>query len=785
MILNCAFAMTQIRLSVGSTITRGGKVAPGVYRLTSPENLSKPALLVKGNNLVLDFKGVTIEGTPQTAEPDQRRGLGLMVEGANVTIKNLRVRGYKVGIMARGAKNLKIIDSDFSYNWKQRLKSTPEKEDLSDWMSYHQNEKDEWLRYGAAIYLRDCNGFVVQGCRAVGGQCGLMLTSCAGGKVISNNFSFLSGVGVGLYRSSKNKVMHNQIDWCVRGYSHGVYNRGQDSAGILVYEQSSDNVFAYNSVTHGGDGFFLWAGQTTMDTGQGGCNDNLLYGNDFSEAPTNGIEATFSRNKFVNNLVEECWHGLWGGYSYNTLILGNHFAGNEVGIAIEHGQNNSILANQFSDSLAIQLWQNPNQDPSWGYPKHRDTVSHDYPIERNLFMGGKQLASFKDTAAIDFSHNEVVGTPNIATAGKVGLNIQNNVFYSLEIALPGESSGNEWRSPSVQIMTPTWQPYFGTASPVQSMVPPRDKSAMLALQPAPVPKAFMPSGHTGSDMRYPYRYRGKQNIIIGEWGPYDFLSPLLRRRPDLNPAAQKVKANGERLVTYQILGPKGKWRIVSLNGSLPKGIKSSGEAPGKLLVPELNGGDIHLVVEFRGAETTDYRGIVTAAGKPVTIKYDFTPPIAIDWTVKFFKWSKPADPADPHSAPDETALQEAMAGTPLKQTNFTNLDFAGASFLAGIGADHYATVADAKLTVKAKGAAGSGLIEGEYLVKVQTDDGARVFLDDKPILNDAWHYQGPTTYTKSIRLSAGSHALRVEHFQIDGYAQLKVDLVRRRSASTP
>ena len=93
-----------------------------------------------------------------------------------------------------------------------------------------------------------------------------------------------------MYRASWNRILHNKIDWCVRGYSHGVYNRGQDSAGILIYEQSSNNVFAYNSVTHGGDGFFLWAGQNTMDTGRGGCDDNLLYGNDFSHAPTNGIE---------------------------------------------------------------------------------------------------------------------------------------------------------------------------------------------------------------------------------------------------------------------------------------------------------------------------------------------------------------------------------------------------------------------------------------------------------------------------------------------------------------
>src|SRR5687768_18079716 len=33
-------------------------------------------------------------------------------------------------------------------------------------------------------------------------------------------------------------------------------SRGQDSAGILCFEQSSDNLFAENSATHGGDGFF-------------------------------------------------------------------------------------------------------------------------------------------------------------------------------------------------------------------------------------------------------------------------------------------------------------------------------------------------------------------------------------------------------------------------------------------------------------------------------------------------------------------------------------------------
>ena len=121
-----------------------------------------------------------------------------------------------------------------------------------------------------------------------------------------------------MYRSSRNKILHNQLDFNVRGYSHGIFNRGQDSADILVFEQCNENTFAYNSATHGGDGFFLWAGQHTMDTGEGGCNDNFIYKNDFSYAPTNGVEVTFSKNYIRDNIIKECDNGIWGGYSFTS-----------------------------------------------------------------------------------------------------------------------------------------------------------------------------------------------------------------------------------------------------------------------------------------------------------------------------------------------------------------------------------------------------------------------------------------------------------------------------------
>ena len=364
---------------------------------------------MRGTNITVDFNGAVMAGSADDADPDTMAGVGILIDGgSHVTLKNAVVRGYKVALLARDSPDLHVTRGDFSYNWKQRLYSEIEKESLVDWMSYHQNEKDEWLRYGAAIYLRGCDRAEIDNTTAVQGQNGLMVTASTGLKIWNNTFQYLSAIGVGLYRVTHSTIMHNRIDWCVRGYSHGFFNRGQDSAGLLMYEQSSNNTVAYNSITHGGDGLFLWAGQSTMDTGKGGSNDNVFAGNDFSHAPTNGIEATFSRNRFIRNRVEECWHGVWGGYSFESQWIGNTFARNVEGIAIEHGQNNVIVGNTFDgDETAIRLWQNATQDPSWGYARSRDTKSHGYHIEGNTFLRNKVAIDLRDTADVRLGRNTV------------------------------------------------------------------------------------------------------------------------------------------------------------------------------------------------------------------------------------------------------------------------------------------------------------------------------------------------------------------------------------------
>ena len=763
-----------IDLNTQRTIIASGRVKPSEYSLPTAapyDEIKDASIRISGDNLVVDFQGATLRGTPPETEPNERKGTGIFVTGKNITILNAKVHGYKIGLQARSAPGIRIINCDFSYNWKQRLASSLEKEDTGDWMSYHRNEKDEWLRYGAAIYLRKCDGFEVKGCRAIGGQNGLMLMESNRGRVWNNNFSFLSSLGIGMYFSSENRIMHNKVDWCVRGFSYGVYNRGQDSAGILIYEQSNKNIFAYNSVTHGGDGFFLWAGQTTMDTGKGGCNDNLLFGNDWSHAPTNGIEATFSRNNFVNNLIMECWHGIWGGYSYESKVIGNVFGYNTEAIAWEHGQDNVVVRNTFHrDNDGLFLWSNPNQDPNWVYAKVRDTRSRDWTIRDNVFSN-----TFANALRLRRSTN-VTATNNVFDhVGNVVKDEGEVVNSRIEgnqlipgSSLPPASSLNQGDVTDYDSrFTLSWLPNQSLKAPWNS-----DAKARVAKEAVPYTVSPMPGGM--NPFLKKDQLRGWRYMLVDQWGPYDFKSPLLWPREAfalgggvaIDTNGKQVTGEPSKTQRFEILGPKGRWKLVSKEGYTSVSA-TEGVVPGFLdaTIVGKQPNRTEMVLEYVGGATTDYRGIVTQAGKPVRFGHSLYQ-IPIDWTVKFYKWETQVDPSVATSNPVEADIRRIFAGEPLQTIRTDKLDYAsGGAFASGLPTDKFATIAEGDLDIA----------PGDYVIELTTDDGSRVWLDGKEIITGAWKYQGPTQYTANARLG-GKHKLRVEHFEINGYAALKLKI---------
>jgi parallel beta-helix repeat protein len=697
----------SLLIKQGMRISKSSQFKKANYRIIAPADTSRGVIVIEGNNIVVDFNGVELRGDATAKRPDEFAGIAIYIRNSkNVTIRNLKARGYKIALLARNAEKLTIENCDFSYNYRPHLNSTQEKEDISDWMSYHHNEKDEWMRYGAAMYLRDCDQLTIRNCKVTGGQNALMMTGCDRGKIYNNNFSYNSGIGVGMYRCNSNEIAFNRINFNVRGYSHGVYNRGQDSAGILVYEQSNYNIFYKNSATHSGDGFFLWAGQTTMDTGEGGCNSNEILDNDFSYAPTNGVEVTFSRVRVSGNRIFECDHGIWGGYSYSSKFSDNHFRNNRIGIAIEHGQYNEITDNIFvGDREAIKLWSRKQQPSDWGYAKYRDTRSVGYTIATNSFNSNPIVYNITATDSLQIFSNRYAGYGAIF---KVDSSVTN--LDSLEVDMADTT-----------------------------MVLPQVKNPV---------DPFKGNG----------KFAGRKNIMITEWGPYDFQYPIIW---NTNPTDKSDT------MKFDLIGPAGEWQVKRV-----KGVKDLSEQKGKfpatITAIKLPGErtDISIELDYKGAAITNTYGEKITARKAFKFSFrKFFQPV--DWEVNFYL----LDTTQHNPVRTGTLFSMTEKKAPFRTERKDRLDYAwwGGIKEAGIQHPQFITMASGSADLK----------PGKYELGLTWDDAVRLYVDDKLVI-DEWN---PSKYSfdesphKKVVLNlGGKHSFRVEHLELGGFATLSLKI---------
>ncbi len=620
---------------VGLVITHSVRLTPGTWHLTPSGSLDSGVITIRGDSITVDARGVMLLGASDTTLPDEYRGAAIRVEGGHgVRILGAAIHGYRFGVLAKGTHGLFLDGLDVSRSWKPRLFSLVEHESLVDWLSFHHNENGEWLRYGAGIYLESVDSGDIKNVTGEGGMNGLMLVRSNHLRIWDDDFSFNSGLGIGLYRSSENNIQHNRLDYDVRGYSK-FYHRGQDSAGLLLFEQSSRNIIAWNSVTHGGDGLFLWAGQSTMDSGEGGCNDNLIYGNDFSYAPANGIEVTFSRNTIEGNRIVGNDYGIWGGYSYGTIIYGNGFAANRTGIAIEHGQNNAIVGNWFhGDTTGVALWADSVAPSDWGYPKHRDVRSHGYDLDHNAFIAVPTAFRIRSTDTVRvFENNWLVDT---------ALVLRDTAAFQVE--------GNKDLRGA---------PFLRENELVR--VPGVRPAGLIALSDTTLPETELSR-------------RDRSAIVMTEWGPYDYRTPL----------------------------------------------------------------------------------------KPVAAS---TP--AISWNAKFFVWS---DSTDPRSKPE--AFKALLAGAPILARPETRLDY-----------EWYGPAIKAlpleKWALDATGSVDLG--PGTYSIRTISDDAVRVWVDGKLVIDDWTPHESVVDHAV---ITGGRHQLQVQYYQVDGWTELRLDIVRGIETST-
>ncbi|MHB1034393.1 MAG: right-handed parallel beta-helix repeat-containing protein [Pirellulales bacterium] len=673
-------------------------------------------------NIEIEFaEGSVLRGSPADTRPDEYKGYGIRLAGhAGVTLRGARVSGYWCGLWATKADGLVVDGVDASDNRRAYLKSTPTAEDGGDWLFGHDNDKKEWLtQYAAAMYIEESTGVTVRDSRVWHGQNALCLDRVTGSKVYDNDFSFNSGWGVALWRCTRNVISRNAIDFCVRGYSHGVYNRGQDSAGIFVFEQNNENVFAENSVTHGGDGFFGFAGREALgEVGQHplewykrrGNTDNLVVGNDFSYAPAHGIENTFSfGNKYLKNrIIGNAICGIWAGYSRETLIAGNDFEGNgemgygleRGGVNIDHGGDNRIVHNSFlNNKCGVHLWGGANPEfEKKDWAKANGYASTGSVIADNSFKGDVLAFHFRGPGEATIGPNKLVD---------VGKEIIDEPTYRVL---------RDERLAVAPLVVPAYE-VFGKKHPVGARP----------------------------------ELRGRQNIIMTEWGPWDHVTPLVRL----------VTSTGGSAVYEVLKTPSSQVRV-----------ETAGDNVRGVLAPVAGKTDASRVtVRAVQPGVRPYVLKVATAGKPLAeIKGTL---LAAQWQATFFKWPQEIDPRKDLEGYRKLAEGPRAVSGQIDQLSFkygmrgpSDLSLSDKITAAKLRSDHFGMVARTRLP----------LTKGTWEFTTLSDDGVRVSVDGKPVI-DNWTWHVPARNTGKLTLDADKTVeIVVEHFQIDGFAVLEFSL---------
>lgn len=299
-------------LEAGMTITRSMVFANDTI-LAPASQSSEPTITIRGENLVIDLANCLIIGAPDSILPDQYKGIGILAEGANITIKNARVKGYRVGLYAKDVGGLTILDCDFSYNYRMPITVQSDATKLEHTNYNRDGKQTTWLEEGAAIYLHECDHSKILGTTITQGQHGIVLDSSKHVEIKNNDIQFNTGLGISLNRSSHNTIVGNELSYNIRSTTRYSHHQMKGVGGLSLSDSSTDNIIAYNRATHCESGLSIVSEE--KEQGIKG-NYNFVYKNDFSFSPQKGIEIKGSQNNFwetvklVENEISHCSIGI-------------------------------------------------------------------------------------------------------------------------------------------------------------------------------------------------------------------------------------------------------------------------------------------------------------------------------------------------------------------------------------------------------------------------------------------------------------------------------------------
>jgi hypothetical protein len=173
----------------------------------------------------------------------------------------------------------------------------------------------------------------------------------------------------------------------------------------------------------------------------------------------------------------------------------------------------------------------------------------------------------------------------------------------------------------------------------------------------------------------------------------------------------------------------------------------------------------HLLIEsWRDQAATTYTGDIYLAGGAIPIKMEYYENMA--QAVAKLSWTTTTTPPTTPLWKGEYFNNKTLSGSPslVRNDSQVNFDWGYGSPASGsIGVDRFSVRWTRSLNLSA----------GQYRFTVTADDGVRLWVNNHMLI-DAWRDQAATTYVGDIHLSGGSIPIKLEYYENEQLASVRL-----------
>jgi hypothetical protein len=344
------------------------------YYLFETKKKNKPILTITGKDITIDFKGSTISGSSNPGAPDKYSGTAIQIKkGKNITIKNLKITGFKNAIDAKNIDGLKFENCEFIDNYRRPI---------FNYQPFRNNkpgaDMDQQAIMQSAVILSGCKNIEITNCKARANENVVLMQHCSNAIVWNNDFSFNSGAAFILRVSNNNQFLYNRFNFNI---ADTLLSR---TASFVVDGASASNIIYKNSITHSVNGIMIGGSRIRKNASR--STRNVIMENDLSYNYLSGI-TSFNSDALLNkNRIYESGKGGMFFSPQQQFVSNNQFRYNVTGIEIIGNGSSTIHHNIFiEDRVAMRLAYNETRTANLGKGVRAVIVANSFNRNRVVY----------------------------------------------------------------------------------------------------------------------------------------------------------------------------------------------------------------------------------------------------------------------------------------------------------------------------------------------------------------------------------------------------------------